>query len=166
MSSKKDLSELRDPIKCLGVLSPEENQEWKSIAERFSGKTVTIKNGSLQSVGKFHSLTMGFGGYISMTEVQEDKCSPGLLDAFNYYHPRNYIPELGKANFGFISESFDEDPAKTDLLIIPASDCILECGDEVVELPNVGGPCPLLGVCWSGDDEEELVSALFIHIIS
>ncbi len=81
---------------------------------------------------------MIWGSFINLTEVQEDKCSPGVLDELHYYHPRNYKPEKGKNNFGFVSAAFasEEDPEKADLLVVPATGCILECEGESLQLPK------------------------------
>jgi len=136
MYSKKDPMEIKAFMKILGFSSFEENQVWHKIEEQFSGKIVTIKNGNAEVTGKFHSLTMIWGAHINLTEIQEDKCTPEVLEELDYYHPRNYKKELGKRNFGFVSAAFNEDPKKTDLLVVPAAGCILECDDTALILPE------------------------------
>jgi hypothetical protein len=135
MYSKKDSTEIKDFMKDLGFPSFEDSEAWNKIEEQFSGKIVTIKHENAKVTGKFHSLTMIWGSYINLTEVQEENCTPGVLEELHYYRPKNYKPELGMHNFGFVSAAFDEDPMKVDLLVVPASGCILECEDKVLNLP-------------------------------
>jgi hypothetical protein len=152
MYSKNDPTEIKDFMKDLGFPSFEDSEAWEAIAKQFTGKIVTIKQGALQVTGKFHSLTMIFGSNINLTEVQEDKCNPEVLAELHYYHPRNYKPEFGFHNFGPLSSAFiKEDPKKFDLLIVPASGCILECEDQVLNLPLD-----------EGDEEEGFSVEIFI----
>jgi hypothetical protein len=136
MYSKNDSTEVTDFMKSLGFPSFETSEAWEAIAKQFSGKIVVLKNGDAKVTGKFHSLTMICGSHINLTEVQEDNSTPEVLEGLNYYHPRNYNPELGFQNFGVVSAAFmKEDPQKVDLLVVPASGCILECEGQVLNLP-------------------------------
>lgn len=137
MNSKKNQME-KEIKEFLGDIRSNK-EAWKEIKEKFSGKVVKINHPSgLFVTGKFHSLTsMLVDVFINLTEVQENNCSPNVLNYLGYYHPRNYKKEKGKMNFGFVDASFDEDPEKTDLLLVPiAKGCTLECDGEVLPLPK------------------------------
>jgi len=132
MYSEKDSEKLQDFMKDLGFSSDESSRKIDVVLKEFAGKVITIKNGELRLVGKLHSATLIFGEHLNLTEVQEDKCDQNVLKDLDYYHPRNYKPELGQRNFLFVSAAFDEDPAKKDLLVVPTEGCSLECDGKVV----------------------------------
>ena len=135
MYSKNDPDEVQALMQSLGFSSNEDATIIHLVLKKFTGKIVIIKNGGdeLQIIGKLHSATLIFGEHLNLIEVQEKKCSKGVLNELNYYHPRNYKPELGKRNFVFVSAAFNEDPQKTDLLVVPITGCSLECEGETFQ---------------------------------
>ena len=130
----KEVESSENFMEGLGFPTEDDIDIYDKLLAKYRGKVVTIKNGDLQVVGEFHSLTMIFGNYINLTKVQEEECSSGVLESLNYYHPRDYNAELEQRNFGFVSAAFQEDPKTTDLLVVPTDGVVLECEGPSIQL--------------------------------
>ena len=107
----------------------------KQVVDKFANKEVTItdNNGKVLVVGTLHSATLEVGQYLNLINIQIDKSSKEFLEKEGYYNPQNYNPEKGIQNFKFASDRFNENPEKTDLLVMPIHECVLFCEGKVVE---------------------------------
>ena len=88
MYSKNDSTPVKEFMAGLGFPTFEDSEAWEKISEEYAGKEVTIENEGTQIVGTFHSLSMIFGSHINLTQVQQEKCTEGVLEALDYYHPK------------------------------------------------------------------------------
>ena len=113
----------------LGFPTNEDSTLFDFLVNKYQGTKIVVYSGNYKVNGTLHSATMIWGNHLNLTSVNEEDCTPGILEQFHYYHPRNYKPELEERNFGFVSAAFAEDPQKTDLLVIPVDGCRIQFHD-------------------------------------